>query len=201
MPYPSTCIRNIKCVVVGDAQVGKTCALVAFTANVFPLAPSATVFDNYTTMMMVDDVIVKLVLWDTAGQEEYEKLRPLTYMQCDVVMMMFSVVNVNSFRSIKEHWYPEVKRYCPDTPLFLVGTKTDLKDTASSEQIVPTKAAIDLATELQLTGYCECSALEQRGTREMFERAVRSVFEYEKELARHLEKDDPQNKCLRCIIS
>ena len=70
---------------------------------------------------------MELALWDTAGQEDYDRLRPLSYPDTDVVLMCFALNNPDSFDNILEKWTPEVKHYCPHIPVILVGCKRDLR--------------------------------------------------------------------------
>lgn len=58
-------------------------------------------FDNYTCSLTVDQQPISLGLWDTAGQEEYDRLRPLSYPQTDVFLVCFSVVSPPSFDNVK----------------------------------------------------------------------------------------------------
>lgn len=51
---------------------------------------------------------VELALWDTAGQEDYDRLRPLSYPDTDVILMCFSVDSPDSLENIPEKWTPEV---------------------------------------------------------------------------------------------
>uniref|UniRef100_A0A4W3GUG8 Uncharacterized protein n=1 Tax=Callorhinchus milii TaxID=7868 RepID=A0A4W3GUG8_CALMI len=71
---------------------------------------------------------VELALWDTAGQEDYDRLRPLSYPDTDVILMCFSIDNPDSLENIPEKWTPEVKHFCPNVPIILVGNKKDLRN-------------------------------------------------------------------------
>ena len=66
---------------------------------------------------------VELALWDTAGQEDYDRLRPLSYPDTDVILMCFSIDSPDSLENIPEKWTPEVKHFCPNVPIILVGNK------------------------------------------------------------------------------
>ena len=99
--YPCD-MQTIKCVVVGDGAVGKTCLLISYTTNKFPSEYVPTVFDNYAVTVMIGGEPYTLGLFDTAGQEDYDRLRPLSYPQTDVFLVCFSVVNPASYENVKE---------------------------------------------------------------------------------------------------
>ena len=120
--------QSIKLVVVGDGSVGKTCMLMSYTTNLFPTEYIPTVFDDYSMNVHVNDEQVSVLLSDTAGQEEYDRLRPIAYNDADIMIICFSVVSPASLQNVRAKWNPEVKHYRPNASIILVGTKTDLRD-------------------------------------------------------------------------
>ncbi|XBW36392.1 hypothetical protein QEN19_001972 [Hanseniaspora menglaensis] len=178
-------MQTLKCVVVGDGAVGKTCLLISYTTNQFPADYIPTVFDNYAVTVMIGDEPYTLGLFDTAGQEDYDRLRPLSYPSTDVFLVCFSVISPPSFENVKEKWFPEVHHHCPGVPCLIVGTQVDLRDDKvileklQRQRLRPiTKDQGDrLARELKAVKYVECSALTQRGLKNVFDEAIVAALE------------------------
>jgi Ras-related C3 botulinum toxin substrate 1 len=176
-------IQTIKCVVVGDGAVGKTCLLISYTTNAFPRDYEPTIFDNYSCLTKVDNTVFNLNLWDTAGQEEYDRLRPLSYPQTDVFLMVYSIMYPPSLKNCVSKWYPELSHYAPNVPIVLAGTKMDLRsDTKAVDQLkksgvspVTTEEGQQVAKEIKAKQFIECSALTQRNLTNLFETCVREA--------------------------
>lgn len=174
-------MQAIKCVVVGDGAVGKTCLLISYTTNAFPREYIPTVFDNYSANVMVDGKPINLGLWDTAGQEDYDRLRPLSYPQTDVFLVCFSLISPSSYENVKTKWLPEITHHCPDVPILLVGTKLDLRDNPETISKLADRGlspisnlqGIQLQKEVKAVRYLECSALAQQNVKAVFNEAIR----------------------------
>merc|ERR1719337_652687 len=179
-------MQNVKVVAVGDNGCGKKALLFAYTMNAFPEDYVPTVFDNYSANVMVDGKPINLGLWDTAGQEDYDRLRPLSYPQTDVFLVAFSLISRASYENVKQKWWPELKHHCPGVPMILVGTKLDLRNDANTvaklreknQTPITFEEGLDMAKTICPSNakYLECSALTQKGLKNVFDEAIRVVL-------------------------
>ena len=108
---------------------------------------------------------------------DYERLRPISYAKTDVFLVCFSVTSLASFENVKEKWFPEVHHHCPGVPFLIVGTQIDLRDDSKvieklarqNQNPITVEQGESLARELGAVKYVECSALTQKGLRNVFE--------------------------------
>ncbi|XP_029361610.1 rho-related GTP-binding protein RhoA-D-like isoform X2 [Echeneis naucrates] len=157
-----------KLVIVGDGACGKTCLLIVFSKDQFPEVYVPTVFENYI--------------------EDYDRLRPLSYPDTDVILMCFSIDSPDSLENIPEKWTPEVKHFCPNVPIILVGNKKDLRNDEHTrrelakmkQEPVKSEEGRDMANRISAFGYLECSAKTKDGVREVFEMATRAALQVRK---------------------
>ena len=177
-------MQAIKCVVVGDGAVGKTYLLISYTTNVFHSEYISTILDCYFANVMVDGKPNNLGLWDTAGRGDYDSLRSLCYPQTDVFLICYSLTNPASYENVSAQWYPEVSHHCPNTPIILVGTKLDLRDDKETiEKLkekkmcpISTAQGLQMSKEISAVKYLECSALTQKGLKQVFDEAIRAAL-------------------------
>ncbi|KAG6832433.1 hypothetical protein H0H92_001479, partial [Tricholoma furcatifolium] len=138
------------------------------------------------TNVMVDGKTISLGLWDTAGQEDYDRLRPLSYPQTDVFLICFSLVSPPSYENVRTKWFPEISHHAPSTSVVLVGTKLDLReDPVTIEKLRDRRMApiqysqgLAMSKDIGAVKYLECSALTQKGLKTVFDEAIRAVFMY-----------------------
>mmetsp|Transcript_4071 Transcript_4071/g.6102 ORF Transcript_4071/g.6102 Transcript_4071/m.6102 type:complete len:217 (-) Transcript_4071:84-734(-) len=175
---------EIKCVVVGDGAVGKTCMLISYTEGKFPKEYVPTVFENYEAEIVVNGKEVKFSLWDTAGQEGYARIRTLSYPKTDIFLLCFSVDNHPSLVNVKDRWHKEIKQHCPAAPIILVGTKIDLREDQKTiddlakqdKEPITTDIGTAMAEDIGAIAYLECSALTRKGLKGVFDEALQSVI-------------------------
>eukprot|EP01084_Bolivina_argentea_P118475 210204_1 len=145
---------GIKIVCVGDGAIGKTSLLISYQSNEFPTAHVPTIFENVTIEKTIEingkESAISLDLWDTAGQEQFDRLRILAYRNTDIFLLCFSVVSKTSFQNMEHKWIPEIKNHAPNALILLVGTKSDLKD--DSHEIVHQN---EIALYRQECGACD----------------------------------------------
>lgn len=105
---------------------------------------------------------VELALWDTAGQEDYDRLRPLSYPDTDVILMCFSIDSPDSLENIPEKWTPEVRHFCPNVPIILVGNKKVFYTFERAFFIYFRRILIYFSLEITKKGFTERSCYDQR---------------------------------------
>ncbi len=149
---------------------------------------------------MVDEKPISLGLWDTAGQEDYDRLRPLSYPHTDVFLICFSIISPTSFDNVKNKWHQEIAHHCPGVPFVLVGTKEDMRNDSHTLSTLANKGTKpitkeqgqNLAAELKAAAYMECSAKTQKGLKDVFDTAIKAAL-----AAKNKEK---QRKLKTCSI-
>lgn len=111
-------------------------------------------------------------MFDTAGQEDCNSLRPLTYSQTDIFLICVSVDDDSHYANVKQKWFPELQAHCPEVPALIVGIKNDAERKSYTGEIQkennknPGKR---LARELGVLRYFECDIITRVGVKEVFD--------------------------------
>lgn len=200
------CRARIKCVLVGDGAVGKTSLVVSYTTNGYPTEYVPTAFDNYNVVVNVDSQPIRFQLCDTAGQDDFDSLRPLCYPNTDVFLLCFSVVSPTSFANVSDKWLPEIRKHCPEAPVILVGTQSDLRTDVKvlielanyREQPVSELDARRLAHKINAECYIESSALTQKNLKEVFDQAILCSLRKNQDLHRLTIRQSKARRILSC---
>jgi len=179
---PGRVTKIVKCGVVGDGTVGKTTLLLSYITQAFITEYTPTVFDNFSAIEEVNGEVINVILWDTAGQDDYAQIRTTCYNNCkyDVFLLCFSVIHKDSFDNIKYKWLPELKQNSPGTPFILVGTKADLRDETPNPNHISQKEGAKRAKEIKAHTYVECTSKETASVGKVVMEAVGIVLEADK---------------------
>ncbi|EFY84758.1 rho3 protein [Metarhizium acridum CQMa 102] len=162
--------------------------------------------------IFVDNVHIELSLWDTAGQEEFDRLRSLSYDDTDLIMLCYSVDSKDSLENVESKWVGEITDNCPGVKLVLVALKCDLREGGGDDDEADEAAAsaaapadgnansvrpkgplieydkgLEVAKRIGASRYLECSAMKNRGVNEAFTEAAR--------VALSVKKEREENKC------
>ncbi|KAG8514965.1 Rho-related GTP-binding protein RhoF, partial [Galemys pyrenaicus] len=173
--------KELKIVIVGDGGCGKTSLLMVYSKGSFPEHYAPSVFERYTTTVTVGSKEVTLHLYDTAGQEDYDRLRPLSYQNTHLVLICYDVMNPTSFDNVLVKWFPEVTHFCRGIPKVLIGCKTDLRK--DKEQLRKLRAAQlepitytqgeNASEQIRAARYLECSAKFRENVEDVFREAAK----------------------------
>jgi len=172
-------VKPKKLVIIGDGACGKTCFLHRFVNQEFSEGYIPTIFENLEHVYEFEGSQKILRIWDTAGQEDYERLRPLAYPNTDVCFIAFSVVNRDSFDNVETNWIKEFRQYMPKAQIILIGTKSDLaarpdlkNHDGSVVEPVTKEEGDKMANRIKAYGYYETSAKTGDGVKAAFEAAI-----------------------------
>ena len=175
--------KLIKIVAVGNASVGKTSLFMTFASNKFPKDYVPPFQDHAIEFSTGKNKNYGLQLWDTLARNESEHaLRPLGYPKTNIFLVIYSVVDRQSFQSIAEFWVPEVKQHCRNTPIILVATKTDLRasESTQSDTVITSAEGTVMAHKINASSFIEVSSLNNIGLRELL-RTIVKKYEDERE--------------------
>ncbi|XP_078062267.1 rho-related GTP-binding protein RhoF-like [Mustelus asterias] len=173
--------KALKMVVVGDKSCGKTCLQMAFTEGHFSEEYVPTVSDIFSADFNCDSFQLEINLWDTAGEHDYDRLRPLCYNGTNVVLVCYDVTNPNSF----QHVLSRIRQLCPGIPMILVACKTDLrmnkviqrKLSKTGQEPVTFTQGLTVARQMRASGFLECSAKLNEKVVETFREAALSALD------------------------
>ncbi|KAI5139027.1 hypothetical protein NEAUS03_1869 [Nematocida ausubeli] len=162
-----------KIIVVGDGGCGKTCLLIKYTEDRFEKDHNVTVFENKEVPYLdrATGTTYMLNIWDTAGQDDFDRIRKLCYIDTQLVLICFALNKPESFKNIEGRWKEEVDHFCKDVPRILVGMKADLRKT-TSEDLISESMARQLASSVSAKCYVECSSVTGENVDTVFDEAM-----------------------------
>jgi len=161
-----------KLLLIGDSGVGKTSLLLRFADNKFLDSFITTIGVDFKIKKLdVDGKVIKLQIWDTAGQEKFRTITSSYYRGAHGIIVVFDVTNRESFMHVKG-WLSDIDRYAQGNvkvQKMLVGNKSDLPN-----REVTFKEAKAFADGLGIK-FCETSAKQSDNVMDAFQMMVNEI--------------------------
>jgi len=162
-----------KVLILGDSSVGKTCFLLRYSEDTFVENHISTIGLDYRLKMinLSDNKVVKMQIWDTAGQDRFRAITKNYYKGAHGIILMFDVTSSLSFNNIK-NWLLQIKENTSDKiQIVLVGNKID----SPNRRVISKEDGEKLAREYNLN-YFETSAKENVNIQETFSYLTKEIY-------------------------
>ena len=166
--------RDIKIVLVGESNVGKTCLVKQATTGLFQEDQTATLGAAYASKYLtVEDEEVHFQIWDTAGTEKYRGMAPMYYHGAQAALITYAVSDEDSFEKI-DVWAESIRENSDyGTLVFLIANKVDLP---AEQRVVSTERG-EAKANAEGFQYMEVSAKSGQGVQDMFQTVAKMVLE------------------------
>lgn len=163
-----------KLIIIGDPSVGKSCLALRAINGTFESLYTPTIgFGFFTFYLKIDNLNVKLQVWDTCGQETYCSLTDNYFRNASLAFIVYSIDNINSFNNI-ENWLNKIKtKGNPDVKIFLIGNKADLED----KRVVTKEMVNGLCDAHDIQYFFETSAKTGFNAKNIFIEASKVLYE------------------------
>lgn len=191
-----------KIIIIGDSGVGKSCILLRFADDTFTPSHISTIgVDFKINTLSIENKVIKLMLWDSAGQERFRNITSTYYRGSHGIIVVFDLTIMESFNNIKM-WIKEIEKFAGNEVCkILVGNKCDLVN----RRVVEHNTAKQLADDFNMQ-YIETSAKDSINIHEAFENMATEIKHKiiqadkinEKTISKMLENDGKiinNNKC------
>jgi small GTP-binding protein len=185
-----------KVLIIGDSSVGKTCFLLRYSDDTFVDNHISTIGLDYKLKMLdIDNKLIKMQIWDTAGQDRFRAITKNYYKGSHGIILMFDLTSQDSFNNIK-NWLTQIKDNTNEKiKIILVGNKCD----AINRRVIDKEKAEKLAKDFDLK-YIEASAKDNLNVNETFiflSKEIYNVMEKNSKNEFGLSKGKKKSKCCK----
>ncbi len=163
---------NFKIIIIGDSGVGKSSLLKRAVQNTFDTNYQATIGFEFLLMhFKVNDLKIKLQIWDTCGEEMYRSLVQGFYRNTSLAIIVYDISRKKSFEAL-EIWLKDLRQHTEEgIPVFIVGNKMDLQKDISTEE------AKMFSVSNRTKFFTECSAKTGENVKDIFFKAAQYLYD------------------------
>ena len=164
---------SFKIIVIGDNGVGKSCLIQKATKNFFEEKYNETIgVEFYTFNIKINDIILKLQIWDSCGLERYRSLMTNFYRNINLAIIVYSVTDLDSFNNV-EIFLRDLRKQNTDIKIFLIGNKIDL----ISDKKINKEDGKAYAKKNKFNKFIEASAKNGVNSRQIFIDAAKLLYD------------------------
>ena len=202
----SDVFTNFKIIIIGDSAVGKSSILKRAVKKTFDANYQSTIGFEFLLMhFKINDLKIKLQIWDTCGQENYRSLVQGFYRNTSLAIIVYDISNKKTFESL-DIWIKDLRaKTNEDLPIFIIGNKNDLE----SIRQVPNNDAKDFSLFSRSKYFTECSAKTGYNVENIFSEAAKYLYNACKESGKNknlnnnrlkinMENNNADNKKNKC---
>ena len=162
---------NVKILIIGDTNVGKTSLLLRYIDDYFPDKHMATIGVEYRVKAIeYRGFKIKLQLWDTAGQERFHSITKNFFHNADGILFVYDITNKKSFKGVK-NWIKESEEIKDDIQKIIVGNKCDMVHQRSI-----TNKEVEKYCKENKIDFIETSAKDNINLKEVFNKIIELIF-------------------------
>ncbi|KAL7714900.1 ras-like GTP-binding protein Rho1 [Entamoeba marina] len=168
--------KKLQLLLVGSCGSGKTCLAIRYSLSEFqPNDYIPTILENFKKKIVIDDTSVELSIWDSEDECDYPRLRPLIYIDKQIILLCFSINDRKTFDKAKNIFFDEMKEWAIDVPFILVGLKSDLREEfgLTLTECISFNEALLYSKEIRASNYIECSSMNGTNVNFLFETAAK----------------------------
>ena len=182
---------NFKIIIIGDSGVGKSSILKRAVKNRFDESYQATIGFEFLLMhFCVNDLKIKLQIWDTCGQEMYRSLVQGFYRNTSLALIVYDISEKKTYENL-DNWIRDLRSHTdPELPIFIAGNKFDLEN----KREVACNDAKDYSLSSRTKYFTECSAKTGYNVENIFYEAAKYLYNACKEIGK---KNIPTNNKLK----
>ena len=178
---------SVKLVVIGRRGVGKTSMIKTYQqTQCSATGELLSARTDHEFLCQVDGNEISLSIQDSVQGEKDHRIRAQSYMEADVFLLMFDVSSCEE-NLVKPQWWVELKHYCPDVPVILVGSKIDLRDNQETKTLSSEEGAT-LAQTIGAVKYMVMSTYDVESVRKVFEEASKAGYRFQTSKKRNHDK-------------
>jgi small GTP-binding protein len=160
--------------------------IVSYIERKFPIKREDCIFSGFAPTLRIDNRTIHWVLFDTNGDDDYKRLRPITYTDTDIFIICFELSDSLSFIDYIKKWKDEISIHVPNAPFMIVATKSEIRDDKkmmkefddAGEEIKSIEWYNEESKKIGAEAYIECSAKNLKNLTEVFNESIRIAIKH-----------------------